>query len=33
VAWAKRQDLINSDANIRKGELQKIKDDPRITKV
>ena len=27
------QDLVNSHANIRKGELPKIKDDPRVTKV
>jgi len=32
-ALEKQQKLINSDANIRKWELQKIKDDPRITKV
>jgi len=29
----KRQKLINSDANIRKWELQKIHNDPRITKI
>lgn len=28
-----REDLINSDANIRKGELQKIENDPRVTKI
>ena len=27
------QDLVNSHANIRKGELPKIKDDPRVTNV
>lgn len=27
------QDLVNSHANIRKGELPKIKDDPRVTRV
>lgn len=27
------EDLVNSHANIRKGELPKIKDDPRVTKV
>ncbi len=29
----KRQKLINSDKNIRKWELQKIQDDPRVTSV
>jgi len=29
----KRQKLINSDANIRKWELQKINNDPRVTRV
>lgn len=32
-AWDKRQKLINSDKNVRKGELQKIEDDPRVTKI
>ena len=27
------KDLVNSHANIRKGELPKIKNDPRVTKV
>ncbi|MDR0281876.1 MAG: hypothetical protein LBI53_00695 [Candidatus Peribacteria bacterium] len=27
------QDLIDSDANNRKGILPKIKDDPRVTKL
>lgn len=27
------QDLVNSHANIRQGELPKIKDDPRVTRV
>ena len=32
-ARKQRQKLINSDKNIRKGTLQKIKDDPRVTRV
>jgi len=32
-AEEKRQKLINSDANIRKWELQKIINDPRVTKI
>ena len=32
-AEKKRQKLIDSDANIRKGELQKIINDPRVTKI
>jgi lipopolysaccharide/colanic/teichoic acid biosynthesis glycosyltransferase len=32
-ARTKRQQLMNSDKNVRKGILQKIQDDPRVTKV
>lgn len=32
-ARKKRQTLIHSDKNVRKGILQKIQDDPRVTKV
>lgn len=32
-AWELKKELMESDANVRKGELQKIKNDPRVTKV
>lgn len=32
-AWQYKKELMNSDKNIRKGELQKIQDDPRVTRV
>jgi lipopolysaccharide/colanic/teichoic acid biosynthesis glycosyltransferase len=32
-AWKLKKELMNSDANVRKGELQKIENDPRVTRV
>ena len=32
-AMKKWEDLMDSDKNVRKGELQKIEDDPRVTRV
>lgn len=31
-AWQLKQELMDSDANVRKGPLQKIENDPRVTK-
>lgn len=32
-AWKLKKDLMDSELNVRKGELQKIENDPRVTKV
>ncbi len=32
-AWELKKELMESDANVRKGELQKIENDPRVTKI
>lgn len=32
-AWKLKKELMDSDANVRKGELQKIENDPRVTRV
>ncbi len=32
-AWKLKKELMESDANVRKGELQKIENDPRVTPI